>query len=140
MAGANGMSSKSGPSRVLGQRLLAGAMRVAKLNMDGVTKFQVAGSGKLYSTKESAQYVSNKAHMAGKLKSVDKAAAKARAKAPVAKLSMYGKTRFQAAGSGKLYTTHGAAQKAAGIRASKAVKATKSKVAGSLQRRASAAA
>ncbi|WP_438028996.1 hypothetical protein [Sorangium sp. So ce233] len=80
------------------------APKIAKLNMSGTTKFQVAGSGKLHKSEGAAK------RAAGKV-------AKARANAKVATIKTAKGDRFQVPGSGKLYKSKRTAQKVAGEKA-----------------------
>lgn len=135
MAGANGLSSKSGPSKARGATLLPGAAGVARLDIDGHTRYQIGGdtSGRLFHTRESANYYSNKVAVKEKLLRLNAAAAKASSGAKVAKLSMDGTTKFQVPGSGKLYNSQAAAQKVASAKAAAGIKARRAEVAKSFK-------
>ncbi len=103
-AAGSGWKVRSAAGGGAGPKLAKGAPRVAKLNMDGTTKFQVAGSGKLHSSEAAAVRSANRV-------------AKARAGAKVAKIETSKGTRYQAPGSGKLYKSKKTAQKVAGNKA-----------------------
>lgn len=87
-----------------GPQLAKEAPRVATLNRPEGTRYQVAGSGKLYRSKDSAIKVANKA-------------AKVRANAKVATIPTEKGPRYQVPGSYKLYRSKKSAQRVAGEKA-----------------------
>lgn len=108
MAGANGLSSKSGPTAAKGVQRLPGAPGVAKLNMDGVFKYQVAGSARLYKTEAVARANAN---------AVAKKVTAARANAKVATIKTDKGERYQVPGSYKLYRSKKSALRVASDKA-----------------------